>query len=213
MTISYPVSMPAEPGISAIGFGGASAVAVQRSPFSFAEEVQVWSGQQWQVSVTVSPLVDRDLAEPWLAFLLSLNGREGTFLLGDPVATTPRGIATGTPVSASGGSPQVNEKGDRVIYTDGWTIGQTGILKAGDYIQIGSGASARLHKVLADANSDGSGRAALDIWPALRADVPDATAITTNAAKGVFRLTSNTMRWDVRDGIIYGVTFSAAEVV
>ena len=55
------------------------------------------------------------------------------------------------------------------LITDGWTPSQTGILLTGDYIQLGTGLASRLHKVLADVNSDGGGNATFDIWPSTSA--------------------------------------------
>jgi hypothetical protein len=145
-------------------------------------------------------------AEYWVAFLLKLNGPFGTFLLGDPLGATARGVATGTPL-VNGGSQVGNE-----LITDGWTTSQTGILRAGDYIQIGSGATAQLYKILDDVNSDGSGNATLTIWPSLRSSPADEAVITVSSPKGNFRLTTQPS-WDIDEASIYGMTFGAREAL
>ena len=84
----------------------------------------------------------------------------------------------------------------------------TGTLKAGDYIQLGSGSSSKLHQVLVDQTGDGS----LEIWPDLREDYTDAT-VTYNNAKGVFRLATNITSWSINNSSTYGISFDAIEVL
>ena len=96
---------------------------------------------------------------------------------------------------------------------DGCTASQTGWLKAGDYIQLGSAGSATLHKVLADADSNGSGEVALDIWPYIRTAPSDnATVVVTNTI-GRFRLADNEQNWSIRETALYGITFGGVEAV
>ena len=159
---------------------------------------EFWS-EQCQI---VRKLTD---AEQWITFLLKLNGMEGTFLFGDPNAKTPQGPATGTPL-VNGASQTGNS-----LITDGWTVSVTGILKAGDYIQLGSGSTTRLYKVLNDADSDAGGNATFDIWPRLRVSPADNDLIITSAAKGLFALAGNIMEWDIEGAMKYGISFTAIE--
>ena len=149
-------------------------------------------------------------AEQWAAFLLRLRGAYGTFLLGDPNGSTPRGSASATP-----GTPLVNgasQTGDE-LDIDGLPVSATGYLKAGDYIQLGSGSTATLHKVLEDVNSDGSGEATLNLWPKVRTAPSDDATVTVSNAKGNFRLASNETTWDIDQASIYGITFGAVEAL
>jgi hypothetical protein len=182
-------------------------VGVTRSPFTGAQQVQKHQGQWWEFECSLVPM-SRDNAEDWIAFLLSLNGKEGTFYLGDPYGTTPRGAATGTPRIKG-----LNQTGKTLI-TDGWGESIT-VLKAGDYIQLGTGSNARLHKVLKDASSDSASNpeATLDIFPEIKTAYSDNTVITTSNAKGVFRLSSNEMAFDLKQASTYGISFAAAGVV
>lgn len=193
MAIVYPLSLPTDSGIAAIKLSAANAVAVSRSPFTFATQVHAYDGEMWSASVTL-PTYRKDLADPWVAFLLSLRGQYGTFLLGDPDKAAPRGTATSANVSGLLGARTV-------------TVVMAGTLLAGDYIQLGSGASARLHKVLVDQSGSGS----LEIWPALRADYSGAATLTDT--KGVFRLASNVTEWDINNASFYGIQFEAMEDV
>ena len=134
-------------------------------------------------------------AEQWIAFLISLRGQLGTFLLGDPLRTTPRGTATSATVSGSSGSGSV-------------TVTMSGTLLAGDYIQLGTGDDSTLHKVLQDRSGSGT----LEIWPALRKD-RSAVSATLTSAKGLFRLSTNEQAWSINEASIYGVTFAAREAI
>ena len=93
MSISYPLALPTSIGIAEITLSANNAVATSQSPFTFQQQIIQHPGQRWTDSVTIPP-VRRDLAEPWVAFLLALNGPVGTFLLGDPNAKAPQGTAT-----------------------------------------------------------------------------------------------------------------------
>jgi hypothetical protein len=168
----------------------------------------VWPGQNWQIDVSLPPM-KRPEAEAWLGFLLSLNGMEGTFTLDIPTAKMPRGPAAGTPVADGTQSARA-----RTLATKGWTASQTPVLRAGDFIQIGTGADTRLHKVLVDANSDDTGLASLEIFPGLRATgIADNAAIATANCKNLWRLASNETPWDIDIAQIYGLEFSANGVV
>jgi hypothetical protein len=194
MAISYPVSTPTSIGIANIELSASNAVAVSRSPFTFSQQVHTYPGQMWSATVSIPP-VRKDLAEPWVAFLLSLRGQTGTFLLGDPNNTSPRGTATAATITGTSGSSSL-------------TVTMTGTLLAGDYIQLGSGSDATLHKVLVDRSGSGT----LEVWPALRKDRTAVSAVLTDC-KGVFRLSSNNQSWSINDNSAYGIQFECMEVV
>lgn len=204
MAFTFPLSIPSVTSAARIELYANTAVGISTSPFTYSSQRQTYSGQYWELAVTL-PNMARANAEEWIAFLLKLNGPQGNFLMGDPLGYTPRGIATGTP-RVNG----ANQTGQELI-TDGWTSSQTGILKAGDYLQIGY----RLYKNLQDVNSDGSGNATLDIWPALRESPADDATIVTASTKGLFRLSST--RFPVaslsghQTAPIYSMSFSAVE--
>lgn len=205
MTISYPISMPSTD-IAKIKLVANNIVGISVSPFTAAQQVYRYSGQYWEADITLPPM-KREVAEYWISFLLKLNGAYGTFLLGDPIGATARGVATGTPL-VKGASQSGN-----TLETDGWTTSTTGILKAGDYIQLGSGSTAKLHKVLDDVNSDSSGNATLTLFPDLRSSPSDNAAIVVTSPKGIFRLSSMQTIWDVNEASVYGITFGAREAL
>lgn len=92
MAITYPLTLPAHTGIRSVSFRARNAVAYSMSPFTFAGQAHQYAGQMWEADITL-PAMRRTAAEQWNAFLLSLNGQAGTFLLGDPNGCVPRGTA------------------------------------------------------------------------------------------------------------------------
>lgn len=206
MPISYPLSLPTNKGLAKIRLTANNVVGVSQSPFTAKQQVYKYTGQFWEAEINLPPMKRAD-AEYWISFLLKLNGQYGTFLLGDPNGTTARGVATGTPL-VNGGSQTGNE-----LITDGWTNSVTGILKAGDYIQLGTGSTSQLYKVLDDVNSNGSGQATLTLWPDLRSAPSDNATITVSNTKGLFRLSSNQQAWDINEATFYGMTFAAREAL
>lgn len=121
-------------------------------------------------------------------------------------------IFTATAVGTGTGTVTASQTG-QVINITSDQLSQTGYLKAGDYIQLGSGSSATLHKVLTDVNTDGGGDAALTLWPHIRNAPADGSAVVVQNAVGLFRLASNETSWSVNEASIYGISFSAMEAV
>ena len=210
---TYPISFLSHTGVRSIELRAINAVIYEMSPFTFAGQAQASSGQMWQgapltdpADVTLPPMKRAD-AETWIAWLVSLRGRLGTFNMGDPSAATPRGAGGGTPLVK--GSSQTGE--DLII--DGCTADVTGWLKSGDYVQLGAAATATLHKVLADVNTDGSGETTLSLWPHIRSAPADNATVVVSDTVGRFRLASNESSWSVNEASIYGITFGAMEAI
>jgi hypothetical protein len=194
MALSYPLNTPTTIGIESIELRAVNAVAVSQSPFTYKQQVISHGGQKWEASVTI-PSVHRDKAAEWKALLVGLKGQAGTFLLGDPDYATPQGTVSSCTLTGGAGDESVN-------------VVMTGTLKAGDYIQLGSGANSKLHQVLLDQDGDGN----LEIWPSLRSDYTGATVVFNNP-KGVFRLSNNVTSWSINNASIYGISFEAVEAL
>jgi len=205
MAISYPISIPDTIGIESIELRAINAVSTSQSPFTYKQQVISHTGQRWEASVAV-PLVRKDLAAAWKAFLLSLKGQTGTFLLGDPDYSTPRGVASSFP-----GNPEIISQSGGTVTVTGGPTSKTGWLLAGDYIQIGSGSSATLHQVLLDSGTDASGEASLELWPNLRSERTD--SVFTSNPRGLFRLRDNASSWSINSSSLYGISFEAVEVI
>jgi hypothetical protein len=209
MTITYPLALPTITGIKSINITARAVVGSSRSPFSGVQKTYEYPGQWFEASAALPPM-KRAEAEQWNSFFLKLNGKRGTFLMGDPAGALPRGSAATTP-----GTPLVNgagQSGDSLAI-DGLPVSVTGYLKAGDWINLGSGSATRLHKNLEDVNTNASGQATLTLWPNLRATPADNEVVIVANTVGLFRLADNGMPWDIDEALIYGISFSAMEAL
>lgn len=194
MAISYPLALPTITGVQGLELRASNAVAVSRSPFTFASQVHAYSGQMWSAELTLPPM-KLTAARQWTSWLTSLRGQFGYFMLGDTSCGQISGTATSATVTGVAGDNTLG-------------VVMTGTILAGDMIQIGVSSDATLHKVLAD--QDGAGD--LEIWPAIRQD-RSAEPLTLTNAQGVFRLASNDASWSVNEANIYGISFSAIEKI
>jgi len=208
MAISYPRSLPTHTGISSIELRTINAVAYSRSPFTFSGEAFEYAGKMFQADVTLPPMRRSDAAQ-WIAWLVSMKGQVGTFYLGDPAAVTPLGSARDADTILVNGAVSSGN----TITIDSAPASQTGYLKAGDYMHIGSGADRQLFKVLQDVDTDGSGGATVDVWPDVRTTILDNAAVNVENTQGVFRLASNEQSWSIDNASIYGITFGAVEAL
>jgi hypothetical protein len=240
MTISFPLAMPTDViGISEIELRAENAVGITQSPFTFRQQVFRYPGQRWTASISIAP-VNREYGEPWVAFLLALNGPAGTFLLGDPLGACPRGAAkdyttaTTSNLLLQDGDILLKEDGDNLLYEQGAITslqvdgaGQTGqdidlegapssvtdYLLPGDYVQFGAGATATLHKVLLAASTDTFGKLTVTLWPSPRTSPIDSSTVPLLNTVGRFRLASNQQAWTIANNLRYGVSFEAVEAI
>lgn len=215
MTISFPITLPSTPVAASVRITPVSVVAAPRSPFTLERQTQVHQGKIWLAEL-VFPTTPRAEGEPLVAALTSLNGKEGTFFLSDPVGATPRGSASSAP-----GTPVVrgaSQTGQDINF-DGAPSGVSGYLLAGDWVSLGSGSSMRLYKVLVDANATGgspAGRFTLSLWPSVVTAPADNAALTVASAQGVFELVENANPWEVDSSLVggaYNIAFAAQSVV
>lgn len=206
MTITFPLDLPVAFPFSGATVRASSIVESNPSPFTGSEQLYPHAGQWWEADLLLPPLRGADAAA-WRAFLTKLNGREGTFLMGDPGYNGPRGAATGAPQVMGAGQTGT------VLAVDGFDPGVTGILMEGDYIGMGSGSTTRMHQVLNTVNSNAFGQVTLDIWPRLRYAPADNTVIEVVNPRTQWRLMTNEREWAVGPGRIFGMRFSAREAL
>jgi hypothetical protein len=206
MAISYPRDLPTNIGFAQVTLRAVNQTSTTMSPFTYKQQIYNHTGQRWEAECQIPPL-KRDDAEEWIAWLLSMKGQGGTFLLGDPLGATARGTLGGTPVV--NGAAQIGGSLD----IDGCTVSVTNWLKAGDYIQLGSASTATLHKILQNVNTNASGQATLDIWPSMRTAPTDGATVITSNAVGRFRLNSGQQDWTINNISSYGITFAAVEAI
>lgn len=227
MAISYPLSFPDYTGITHITLRQVSAAKLTESPFTFKQQSIVHTGQRWEADVSLPPMKAED-AKKWIAWLSSLRGTRGTFLMGDPTGATAAGslptllptlildfvngayntITDGVYAYVNGS----NQTGGSLNISTS-AISTTGFLLAGDYIQLGSGSTTSLHLVLQDVDTDSAGDATLELWPDVRTAPVDEATVTVTNPQGLWRLSTNQFMWDINSASTFGIMFTAVEAV
>lgn len=202
MAITFPITLYSGVTPRRVRIKKKSTVGVSKSPFTGEQQIYVHQGETWEMSVDYPPLERAD-AEELIGSLLQLNGREGTFQMGDPVGATPRG-------TWNGGSPVLS--GAHALGVKTLTIrGVDGLTwKSGDWLQIGT----YLHKVTLSGQQSGSPSVGtVEIWPRTRAAYSDGQALVVASAKGLWRLSSNDQAWDIETAQLYGISFECEEAL
>lgn len=185
-----------------MSLGGIVANAVNRSPFTNALQIQSWDADMWTLEIDLPPL-NREQGRELQAWLLSMYGVTGTFTFGDPFGAVPRGNPRGTPFVEGNGQT------GRVLNTRGWTPNAQGVLKPGDYIQIGQ----RLYQCLTTANPDANGYSAFEIFPRLRESPLNGTPIITSNCVGMWRLADDDIEWSLDVTQTYEFRIAAVEAL
>ena len=203
--MSTPISMPSNIGFKSSRFSLSRKTSISQSPFTGAQQVYAHSQALWTASYTLPPM-KREKASEWLSFFMKLKGREGTFLAYDPDAKAPLGKITGA-VTLDGAI----SIGDSSIDVSTTNNSKVDAFKAGDYIQIGSGADSRLYMITDDADTDSSGDTTLNIQPSIKKSATSGSSVIYNDPKCVFRLDIDDIGWDTNHCSVYGLTFSCTE--
>lgn len=202
MSISYPLTFPTTRSPASVMFRAISTTSIAESTFSGAQVAHSYNRQLWAIDVVLPPM-NRSDAEVWIAFLLSLSGRYGTFTYG-PTGKTGQLLGN----AAYGGLINGASQTGQTVTTDGWASNTADLLKAGDYIEF----SSRLYKVLSNVDSDASGNASIDVWPSIR-EVSDNEDIIISSPSTTFRLTSDQIEYSIDLAMKYGIKFSATEAL
>jgi hypothetical protein len=196
MAIEYPLIPPAAIRIASLRFSAISAVARNISPFTFSSQSYNWTGTMLSGDVECPPMNRAD-AEELIGFLIM--AARGTFYFRDYANGTQRGNMSS--------NPQLD--GAHVANTTTITIdGGSGSWAVGDYIQLGTLSSSKLHKI-----TKVNTALSYEIFPLLRTNYPDNTAIDYTDAVGVFRLGTTTCDWSIDTAKKYGLNFSIFEAI
>ena len=209
---AFPLPSPTTYGVGTLSWSAVSNDAYGRAPFTLDLIKQIFDGRMWAGTLTIVPLKDADgrALSAWLTALRRAGTNAGTFLLGDPAASEPLGSAKDTP-----GTPIVSgaDQTGEALNVSGLPNNATGYLLAGDYVQLGTGATSRLYKTLDDVDADGSGLATMNLWPPVRSAPANGATITVSDPVGLFVSPSAVSTWQNRPGFYTGITIDVAEVV
>jgi len=146
--------------VSAIELRAKSVVGVSRSPFTGHSQIYRWPGQWWEGTVTLPPM-HWHRAKKWAAWVLALNGPEGTFRMRLDESFPRSGTAGhGWHVAPS------MQVGDTWLPLTP-TSGGTGVAAQGDFLYI-SGSGSHLHRVLSVETNDNGDMTGVHVFPRLR---------------------------------------------
>lgn len=194
MAISYPLTPPAALKVARVNFVGTSVISRNVSPFTLNVQQYNWPGTNLSAQVELPPMKRAD-AEEVIGFLL--NAARGTFYFRDYANGTERGNMSGSPVLDGAHAANVST----ITVKSG-----SGSWAVGDWIQLGSTSTAKLHKIT-QVNSATS----YEVFPLLRTTYTDGAAIVYSSAVGVFRLAQPSTEWSIDQLKIYGLNFSIVE--
>jgi hypothetical protein len=154
-----------------------TSVAEARSPFTGTSQIQDWGASWWEYQIEMA-VTQGAKARRLSAFFTALGGLRGRFRFPDPSIEVP--VAVGNAYVT-----EAQVAGASTLKTAGWGLG----LRAGDFFQLGSDATARLYQVTADIVPLGS-EAVISFVPPLRASVPAGALLGLSAPSVLLRLTA-----------------------
>jgi len=198
MALTYPLNFPSV-GVQSMTMRLVRVNAATQSPFTLKPQIFEHQGTRWEAEITLPPLTDQE-SRSVQAFLMGLRGMVGTFLFGNPLVTYPYGTAS-----------LVNLAANASVGDDGITCSGNGWLYAGDYLQLGSFNTARIHQVLEDVDVGGS--SVVKIEPPVRSPQISGDRVFLNFPKGVWRLASPDVEWAINNASLYGITIPCVEAL
>lgn len=200
---------PASPGFRSIVLRTNDKVAESQPSFIAKPQMYVWPGSDWwEADIGLPPLLPSD-AGAWQAWLAALQGKANAFEIGDPSRPVPLLPLTGSSPVVNNGGGANNLPRSSSLVTVGWRASQPRLMLPGTYLQIGY----RLHMVLQQVASDSGGNATINVWPTLREQPTDASAVILNNPKGLFRLAENARQVSVAVTKLSAVGFKCVEAL
>jgi hypothetical protein len=130
----------------------------------------------------------------WKTMLLTLRGGVNHLAAYDVAQVAPTGTMRGSPVIGSAGAA----KGATIAPITGGTA--NGTLKAGDWLQIGSGLGSQLVSVTVDVTLNSSGAGDVTFEPPLRAAYTVGTAVTWDKPVAYYKMMSDVPEWAYTPG-------------
>jgi hypothetical protein len=208
MAIVYPLSLPNQR-FRTYGWRERDVTADVASPFTGQSQVIVWAGQWVECTLTLT-VMNRAAAQVWDAWLTSLAGHAGTFLLGPPGRSAPLGTAASAP-----GTPLVRGAGQtgNVLSIDGLPANAPATSRPAT-TDISSAAARRRASTRRSRTWAATAPARPTSQSGLACAVrrPTTIAVVVSGAKGLFHRMSNVTEWSVGvDGLTAMRSFDAKE--
>ena len=192
MAITFPITLPTTPGYTNARIRITGHTVIHTSLLDKTETVLERAGAMWGGAFSL-PRMKPPEASIWLAKLVSLRGRFGTFYAIDPDARAARGTVS---VATVNGASQTG----RTL-----NVTMTGTLLAGDFFHFAT--TERYHMVIEDQSGSGT----LEIEPALRESPAAGEALVWTNPRVRMRLTTDITEWDTDLVSTFGVNFTGIE--
>lgn len=193
---------------ASISMTAKSAVGVNTSPFTYAQQVYSYDGQRWEMSINFPPMKLGD-AEKVIGFFTRLNGREHYFNLVHPEAVTQNLQTDSNGVFVRISASQSTLKQLRLAHS-----GSLETIPVGTFITVPAITTTGANHLVKVTNvvSSSTLQKTVDIWPYLTGDIDDYDVddVYMNPAdlKGTWRLKSNNFTYDVNEASIYGMSIA-----
>lgn len=186
----------------------AATFSIQANTTSFESELNAsvqhasMPGDKWIFTLTFTNRARQD-GRKLAAWLAALGGPTGRFEMSPP-DLDQQGTLSGAGIVDGAGQT------GSTLNTTGWTVNQSALAVAGDYITV----NGELKMITADAASDANGDAVLSIAPPLRKSPANGASITVDNPKGKFYLVDdNQAAWRLSAPYIYAISFAGEEDV
>ena len=160
-------------------------------------QVRTLGGQRWSFTAKYNPMT-REEFQPVFAFVMSQQGRFGTFTIVPPVIGDASGDVSGTALVNA-----TTAAGATSVAMDGIT----GTIKAGDFIKFAS------HSKVYMVTADRAGAGSVSIEPPLVSGVTDNEAITYDSVPFLMRLANDVQSYNLASNEYYEYELDMIEVL
>ena len=189
------MSYPTNPVFNAINM-------TSQSPTLFSETIngrqqsRKIGGQKWSFTAAYPPMTEAEFKPVW-AYIVSQQGRHGTFTITPPVISSTSGTGTGyiTCTSATKGATSV------------YISGLTGTLKAGDFVKFAG------HNKVYMLTNDKTNNGSINIEPALVENVSSSEQLIYNNVPFTVRLTNDLQSYKLGAGQFYSYEVDVVEAL
>lgn len=160
-------------------------------------QIRTIGGQRWSFTAKYNPMTRAEF-QPVFAFVMSQQGRLGTFTITPPVIGDASGDVSGTALVNA-----TTAAGATSVSIDGIT----GMIKAGDFIKFAS--HSKVYMVTADRAGSGS----VSIEPPLASGVTDNEAVTYDGVSFTMRLSNDIQAFSLSANEYYEYEIDMIEVL
>lgn len=200
-------------------------------PYTPTTQVVDLLGERWMVSLDLPPGVSKVQAAAFEAFFDRLHGRANRIMMWNLTMPTPSGTVSDTDAgtaqwktasnanatwqTASSGAATWSFSGPVFYAASQGASAVTVACSPGDTLNAGDmvGNGSQVSRVVAGGVADSTGRLAVEIYPRLRADMANGTAVVTTRPTAKFILKADGVPVTRRPGMFDGLSLELIEAL